>query len=47
MPVLIPFAGWLRDATGSSTASLEFVVAMLVACLALLAVFRFAQARRV
>jgi MFS family permease len=46
MPVLIPFAGWLRDATGSSTASLEFAVAMLVACLALLAVFRFAQARR-
>jgi MFS family permease len=47
MPVLIPFAGWLRDATGSSTASLEFAVAMLVACLALLAAFRFAQARRV
>ena len=46
MPALIPLAGWLRDVTGSSTASLEFAVAMLVACVALLAVFRFAQARR-
>jgi predicted MFS family arabinose efflux permease len=46
MPALIAFAGLLRDGTGSSTASLEFAVAMLVVCLALLAVFRFAQARR-
>jgi predicted MFS family arabinose efflux permease len=46
MPALIPFAGWLRDSTGSSTASLEFAVAMLVACVALLAVFRFARTRQ-
>jgi MFS family permease len=46
MPALIALAGLLRDATGSATASLEFAVAMLVACLALLAVFRFAPARR-
>jgi len=46
MPALIAFAGLLRDGTGSATASLEFAVAMLVACLALLAVFRFAPARR-
>jgi MFS family permease len=46
MPVLIALAGLLRDNTGSGTASLEFAVAMLVLCLPLLAVFRFAQARR-
>jgi len=45
MPILIAFAGLLRDATGSATASLELAVAMLVACLILLAVFRFRQAR--
>ncbi|MBV8752432.1 MAG: MFS transporter [Hyphomicrobiales bacterium] len=45
-PVLIALAGLLRDGTGSATASLEFAVAMLAACLPLLAVFRFAQARR-
>lgn len=45
-PALIAFAGLLRDGTGSATASLEFAVAMLVACLALLAVLRFAPARR-
>jgi MFS family permease len=46
MPVLIALAGLLRDGTGSATASLEFAVAMLVACVALLAVFRSVQARR-
>jgi predicted MFS family arabinose efflux permease len=46
MPVLIAFAGLLRDGTGSAAASLEFPVAMLVVCLPLLAMFRFAQARR-
>jgi MFS family permease len=46
MPVLISLAGWLRDGTGSATASLEFAVAMLVACVALLAVLRFVQPRR-
>jgi MFS family permease len=46
MPVLIAFAGLLRDWTGSATASLEFAVAMLVACLALLAIFKFSQAPR-
>ena len=46
MPVLISFAGWLRDGTGSTDAPIEFAVAMLIACLLLLAVFRFAQARR-
>jgi MFS family permease len=46
MPVLIALAGLLRDGTGSATASLEFAVAMLVLCLPLLGVFRFAQARR-
>ena len=46
MPVLIALAGLLRDGTGSATASLEFAVAMLVVCLALLAAFRFAQARQ-
>ncbi|HEV2958058.1 MAG TPA: MFS transporter [Xanthobacteraceae bacterium] len=45
MPVLIALAGLLRDGTGSATASLEFAVAMLVACVALLAVFRFVQGR--
>ncbi len=46
MPVLIAFAGLLRDATGSATASLEFAVAMLVACVVLLGVFSFAQRTR-
>jgi hypothetical protein len=46
MPVLIALAGLLCDRTGSATASLEFAVAMLVVCLPLLALFRFAQARR-
>jgi MFS family permease len=46
MPVLIALAGVLHDRTESATASLEFAVAMLVVCLPLLAVFRFAQARR-
>jgi predicted MFS family arabinose efflux permease len=46
MPILIAFAGLLRDGTRSATASLELAVAMLVACLVLLGVFRFAQAGR-
>jgi len=46
MPVLIPLAGFLRDSTGSATASLEFAVAMLVAGALLLALFRSAQARQ-
>ena len=46
MPILIALAGALRDGTGSAAAPLEFAVAMLVACLLLVAVFRFAQARR-
>jgi predicted MFS family arabinose efflux permease len=45
MPVLIAAAGLLQDRTGSATASLEFAVVLLVACLPLLALFRFAQAR--
>jgi MFS family permease len=46
MPVLIAFAGWLRDVAGSATASLEFAVAMLVVCPPLLAIFHVAQPRR-
>lgn len=45
MPVLIALAGLLRDATGSASASLEFAVALLVACVLLLVVFRFVQPR--
>jgi MFS family permease len=45
MPVLIAIAGLLQDRTGSATASLEFAVAMLVASVVLLGVFRFARAR--
>jgi MFS family permease len=46
MPALIALAGVLRDHTGSVTASLIFATAMLACCLALLGVFRLAQARR-
>jgi predicted MFS family arabinose efflux permease len=46
MTILIAVAGLLRDGTGSATASLEFAVAMLVACVILLGVFRFKQARQ-
>ena len=42
-PVLVAVAGLLRDRTGSPTVPLEFAVAMLVACLALLAVLRLAR----
>jgi MFS family permease len=45
MPILIALAGVLRDRTGSVTASLIFATVMLVCCLALLGVFRLAQAR--
>jgi predicted MFS family arabinose efflux permease len=46
MPVLIALAGLLRDRTGSATDSLRLATGMIVCCLALLGVFRFAQARR-
>jgi MFS family permease len=46
MPVLIALAGVLRDRTGSVTASLIFATLMILCCLVLLGVFRFAQARR-
>jgi predicted MFS family arabinose efflux permease len=43
MPVLIAVAGLLRDGTGSASVPLEFAVAMLVACVALLGVLRLAR----
>jgi predicted MFS family arabinose efflux permease len=46
MPVLITLAGLLRDRTGSAVASLVLANVMVVCCLVLLVVFRFAQARR-
>jgi MFS family permease len=46
MPVLIAFAGLLRDWTGSITASILFAVGMLVCCLVLAGVFRLLQRRR-
>jgi predicted MFS family arabinose efflux permease len=46
MPVLITFAGLLRDRTGSAVASIVLANVMVVCCLVLLVVFRFAQARR-
>lgn len=45
MPVLIAFAGLLRDGTGSITASILFAVGMLVCCLLLAGVFRLVQRR--
>ena len=45
MPVLIAFAGLLRDWTGSITASILFAVGMLVCCLLLAGVFRLLQGR--
>ena len=45
MPVLIAFAGLLRDWTGSITASLLFAVGMLICCLLLTGVFRLMQGR--
>src|SRR6185369_8238508 len=45
MPVLIFFAGLLRDWTGSITASILFAVGMLVCCLLLAGVFRLVQRR--
>jgi MFS family permease len=45
MPVLIAFAGLLRDWTGSITASILFAVGMLVCCLLLAGVFRAQQGR--
>jgi MFS family permease len=47
MPVLLAFAGLLRDWTGSITASILFAVGMLVCCLLLAAVFRLIQGRSV
>jgi len=44
MPVLIAIAGLLQERTRSATVALEFAVAMLVACVVLVGVFRFAQA---
>jgi predicted MFS family arabinose efflux permease len=46
MPVLIALAGLLRDRTESARASLGLGVAMLVCCVVLVVVFRFAQARQ-
>lgn len=45
MPILIPIAGFLRDRTGSVTASLIYATALLACSLVLLALFRLAQAR--
>jgi MFS family permease len=45
MPVLIAFAGLLRDWTGSITASILFAVGMLVCCLLLAGLFRTLQRR--
>jgi len=47
MPVLIAFAGLLRDWTGSITASILFAVGMLICCLVLTGVFRLVQGRSV
>ena len=46
MPILLAFAGLLRDWTGSATAPLTFATGMMVSCLGLVALFRFAQTRR-
>ena len=43
MPALIALAGFLRDRTGSTTASIILAAAMLACCLVLLGVFRLAQ----
>jgi predicted MFS family arabinose efflux permease len=45
MPVLITFAGLLRDATRSAKAPLVFAVAMLLCCLLLVVIFRLARGR--
>lgn len=45
MPVLIAFAGLLRDWTGSITASILFAAGMLFCCLVLAGVFRLVQGR--
>jgi MFS family permease len=45
MPILIPIAGFLRDRTGSVTASLIYATGLLVCCLLLLGLFRFTQSR--
>ena len=45
MPVLMAFAGLMRDWTGSTTASMMFAVGMLVCCLLLAGVFRLLQGR--
>jgi MFS family permease len=45
MPVLIAFAGLLRDWTGSITASLLFAAGMLLCCLLLAGLFRVVQGR--
>ena len=45
MPVLLAFAGWLRDRAGSATASLACATGMLLCCLALAGLFRAAQTR--
>jgi MFS family permease len=45
MPVLIAFAGLLRDWTGSITASLLFAVGMLLCCLVLAGFLRLVQRR--
>jgi MFS family permease len=45
MPVLLALAGLIRDRAGSATASLTFASCMLLGCLALAGLFRWAQAR--
>jgi MFS family permease len=45
MPIFISLAGVLTDQTGSATASLIFATSMMLCCLVLLGVFRFAQTR--
>ena len=45
MPVLLALAGLIRDWTGSATASLTFATCMLLCCLVLAGLFRWAQAR--
>ena len=45
MPVLLALAGLIRDWTGSATASLMFATCLLLCCLVLAGLFRWAQAR--
>jgi MFS family permease len=45
LPVLTALGGLLKDFTGTATASIIFAAGMMLTCLLLLAVFRYAQSR--